>query len=643
MYTWNASPDLSSTVGSTVVATPTLQGAHVYTMTTNSSNPQCPSTSVSTVTVNAFSPPTPNAGIDDTVCLGSPINLVGTQTSSSNAMLWQTLTSGISPTPTVSFAPNFSNLTPTVTVNQPGEYKFILRETNTVCGINRDTVSVFVLNPTQTVTYTPPSCFGLANAEIQIDNPEASEYSFDNGVTWQTDSMFAGFAAGTYSVCSKNYLGCQVCSTITIADPTPIQLNVSNDTLICENGTANLLATAVGGTSFLYHWNFTSDTDGMQQISPLSDSTVSVYAENNFGCLSLTESISVSVRPTITASMTPNTEICPGYPTTITVNATGGNNGPYQFTWSNGTVNSGLNSSQLLNPGATTTYTVVISDGCESTPVTLSSEIAVLPLPVPLISTLSPSICEPASFIIQNQTDPNMVEHLYWTISDGQQFADQETITTASMDAGTYNVQMIVESPNGCIDSTTFFNFLTVYPKPIANFTYSPNPVKMFNTEVQLTNYSFNGVSFEWFIQEGNPSYSQSEDVQTLFPDGVTGSYDVLLITTSAFGCVDSLLKTVVVLPEILLYVPNTFTPDGDEFNQQWGIQMSGMDAYNFVIRLYNRWGEIVWESFDANETWDGTFNGTLVQQGTYTWTIEAKDPNNDNKFEYSGHVLVLR
>ncbi len=643
IYSWTASPDLSATSGSVVIANPTTQGAHVYTMTTNSSNPFCPSTSVSNVTINAFAPPTPYAGVDDTVCFGNPILLSGTQTSAANTMSWQYLATGIVPTPTVSFAPNFSSLTPTVTVNQPGVYKFILRETNSVCGINRDTMTMLVMNPTQTVTYTPPSCFGLANAEIQIDNPEASEYSFDNGVTWQTDSMFAGFAAGTYSVCSKNYLGCQVCSTITIADPTPIQLNVSNDTLICENGTANLLATAVGGTSFLYHWNFTSDTDGMQQLSPLSDSTVSVYAENNFGCLSLTESISVSVRPAITASITPNTEICPGYPTTITVNATGGNNGPYQFTWSNGTVNSGLNSSQLLNPGATTTYTVVISDGCESTPVTLSSEIAVLPLPVPLISTLSPSICEPASFIIQNETDPNMVEHLYWTISDGQQFADQETITTASMDAGTYNVQMIVESPNGCIDSTTFFNFLTVYPKPIANFTYSPNPVKMFNTEVQLTNYSFNGVSFEWFIQEGNPSYSQSEDVQTLFPDGVTGSYDVLLVTTSAFGCVDSLLKTVVVLPEILLYVPNTFTPDGDEFNQQWGIQMSGMDAYNFVIRLYNRWGEIVWESFDANETWDGTFNGTLVQQGTYTWTIEAKDPNNDNKFEYSGHVLVLR
>lgn len=643
VYAWNASPDLNSTTGAVVIATPTSQGAHVYTMTTNSSNPMCPSTSVSTVTVNAFSPPTPNAGIDDTICLGSTINLVGTATSSSNSMLWQYLATGITPTPSVLFSPNFSNLTPTVTVNQPGLYKFILRETNTVCGINRDTVNVLVLSPTQTVTYTPPSCFGLSNAEIQIDNPVASEYSFDNGVTWQTDSMLAGFAAGTYSVCSKNYLGCQVCSSVTIADPTPIQLNVSNDTLICENGTANLIATAVGGTSFLYHWNFTSDTDGMQQLSPLSDSTVSVYAENNFGCLSLNESINVSVRPTIMASITPNTEICPGYPTILTVNASGGNNGPYQFAWSNGTVNSGLNSSQLLNPGATTTYTVVVSDGCESTPITLTSEIEVLPLPVPLISTLSSSVCEPASFIIQNETDPNLVEHLYWTISDGQQFTDQETITTASMDAGTYNVQLIVESPNGCIDSTTFFNFLTVYPKPIANFTYSPNPVKMFNTEVQLTNYSFNGVSYEWFIQEGNPSYSQSEDVQTLLPDGVTGSYDVLLVTTSAFGCIDSLLKTVVVLPEILLYVPNTFTPDGDEFNQQWGIQMSGMDTYNFVIRLYNRWGEIVWESFDANETWDGTFNGTLVQQGTYTWTIEAKDPNNDAKFEYSGHVLVLR
>jgi gliding motility-associated-like protein len=211
------------------------------------------------------------------------------------------------------------------------------------------------------------------------------------------------------------------------------------------------------------------------------------------------------------------------------------------------------------------------------------------------------------------------------------------------MDAGMYNVQLIVESPNGCIDSTTFFNFLTVYPQPTANFTYSPNPVKMFNTEVQLTNYSSNGVSYEWFIQEGNPSYSQSEDVQIILPDGETGSYDVLLITTSSFGCIDSLVKTIVVLPEILLYVPNTFTPDGDEFNQEWGIQMSGMDVYNFELRLYNRWGELIWESYDPYEMWDGTYKGTLVQQGTYTWTIEAKDPNNDNKFEYSGHVLVLR
>jgi gliding motility-associated-like protein len=643
VYVWNPSPDLSATSGSIVTATPTTQGAHVYTMTTNSSNPLCPSTSVSTVTVNAFSPPTPNAGIDDTVCLGSPIALLGASTSSTNATLWQYLATGIAPTPTVSFSPNFSNLTPTVNVNQPGLYKFILRETNTVCGINRDTVNVLVLSPTQTLSYTPPSCFGVSDAEIQIDNATAIEYSFDNGLTWQADSMFGGFAAGTYTVCSRNYLGCQVCSSVTISDPLPLQLNVSNDTLICENGTANLFASANGGTSFLYHWDFTSDTNGNQPFSPLTNSTVTVYAENNFGCLSLAESITISVRPSINASITPSTEMCPGIPTTLTALASGGNNGPFQFTWSTGAINTGLTSSQLLNPTLTTTYTVVITDGCESTPLTLTSEIEVLPLPIPLISSLSPSVCEPASFIIQNETDPNMVEHLYWTISNGQQFTDQETVTTVPMDAGMYNVQLIVESPNGCIDSITFFNFLTVYPQPTANFTHSPNPVKMFNTEVQLTNYSSNGVSYEWFVQEGNPSYSQSEDVQIMLPDGETGSYEVLLITTSSFGCIDSLLKTIVVLPEILLYAPNTFTPDGDEFNQEWGIQMSGMDAYNFELRLYNRWGQLIWESYDPNEMWDGTYKGTLVQQGTYTWTIEAKDPNNDNKFQYSGHVLVLR
>jgi gliding motility-associated-like protein len=643
VYNWTASPDLSTLTGSSVLATPVTSGPHIYTMTTSSNNPLCPSASVSNITVNAFTPPMPNAGIDDTVCLGSPIFLFGTQTSLGNTMSWQTISAGIIPAPAVSFAPNFSSLTPTVTVNQPGLYQFILRETNIGCGMNRDTVRVLVVQPQQTVNVTPPSCFGQIDGQITIVSPSAVQYSFDNATTWVTNATLTGLSSGNYTVCSKNALGCTVCSSVTIVNPIPLQLSVSNDTIICENGSANLLATAIGGNTFLYHWDFTANEANSQNVSPTINSQYIVYAENEFGCLSLPDTISVSVLPGISGSISPNSTICPGFSSIITASASGGNDGPYNFSWSSGQSNSGLTSSHTLSPTSTTTYIITVTDGCESTPLALSSTITLLTLPIPLISTADIAVCEPAFFSILNITDPNFVDHLEWQVSNGQQFIDQESIQLDSLEAGIYSIQLIVTSPEGCIDSAMFTNFLTVYPMPVANFGYSPNPVKMFNPTVQLINYSTNGVSYEWFIAEGNPSYAQSQNVQTSFPDGEVGNYDVMLITTSEYGCIDTSTQIVIVLPEIIIYVPNTFTPNSDEFNQLWGIHMEGMDIYNFELLVYNRWGQVVWESRNPSETWDGVYQGELVKDGTYTWSIKAKDIYSDDMFTYSGYVNVLK
>jgi gliding motility-associated-like protein len=128
-----------------------------------------------------------------------------------------------------------------------------------------------------------------------------------------------------------------------------------------------------------------------------------------------------------------------------------------------------------------------------------------------------------------------------------------------------------------------------------------------------------------------------------MFPDGTPGEYNVMLIATSDFGCADTVEKIVIVLPEIILYAPNTFTPDDDEFNQSWGIYIEGVDIYNFNLLIFDRWGEIIWETNDPYANWDGTFNGNPVQQGTYNWTIEVKDAINDKKYQYSGHINLLR
>jgi gliding motility-associated-like protein len=643
-FTWLVTTGVSNTSGGTnVTVTPTVTTTYSVQVFQPATATASAFTDTAVFTLTVVPPPTPNAGIDDTICLGQPIYLNGTLSSATNTPSWQFLTTGITPTPTVTFAPNFNSLTPTVTVNQTGLYQFILRENNTICGMRRDTVRILVSQITQTTSGVDPLCFGSSDGEIHITSPYADEYSFDNGITWQIDSFAVGFASGTYSVCSRNSEGCQACSNITLIDPPLVTISVSNDTLICENGTAHLLASSTGGTSYSFHWEHTSDLNALQHVSPLVDSTYLVYAENENGCLSSFDSIQVTIRNPLTGTITPDVTICPGYPTTLTASAIGGIGTPYTFTWSTSETNQGANHTITANPPVNTQYTVTIEDGCETTPIVLTTNVILAPLPVPQISVDLDNECEPATFVLVNETDPTMVDLVYWSISDGQIYLNQDTVVTDEIWSGLYDVQLIVTSPFGCVDSTTFYNYLTVHPKPIADFRHSPNPVMMFNTQVHLTNYSINGEYYDWYIESGTPSYSQLKHVQTQFPDGVPGQYEVMLITTSEFGCVDTSTQIVIVLPEVILYAPNTFTPDNDEFNQDWGIYIDGIDIYDFELLIFNRWGEIVWESHDPSARWDGTYAGNYVQQGTYTWTINTRDAINDGKYEFNGFINVIK
>ena len=128
------------------------------------------------------------------------------------------------------------------------------------------------------------------------------------------------------------------------------------------------------------------------------------------------------------------------------------------------------------------------------------------------------------------------------------------------------------------------------------------------------------------------------------FGEGITqvGAYIV-----SAEGCV-SLNQTttvnVVKCPEIIYYVPNTFTPDGDEHNQVFEVVFtSGFDPNDFHLEIWNRWGELIWESYDHTDNWDGTYNGSVCQSGVYLWKIKFGNEDNDGSQLLYGHVNILR
>ncbi|MNK00347.1 PKD domain protein [compost metagenome] len=206
--------------------------------------------------------------------------------------------------------------------------------------------------------------------------------------------------------------------------------------------------------------------------------------------------------------------------------------------------------------------------------------------------------------------------------------------------AGTYSVSL-TNTLNGCSSTTTLTNYITVYPDPIAGFYASPQVLLQTNTETQFTNTSQNGDSWSWTFGDGDSS--SLEEPAHKFP-AIPGNYNVTLTVSSPDGCTDEKTVVIIVKDDHILYVPNTFTPDGDEFNNEFTpIVTAGYDTRNYSFTLYNRWGETLFESQDVNRGWDGTYLGKLVPAGIYTWTIRIKSLDDDRYEVFTGHVNMMR
>ena len=596
------------------------------------------------VTVNVVPPPAPDAGTDFTVCFGTAGQLDGDVFDLDNDYSWTFVgPAGTPAPPNVVFGPNNNSLTPTIQANYAGVYTFTLTESNGVCPDETDEVVVTFDVGDISASGTNPICAGATDGIIEITSNNAVQYSFDNGVTWQATNSATGFTAGTYLVCIETALGCEACESVTLQDGPGVSISVSNDTTICQNGTATLLASASGGTVFTYNWSHAPSTAASQMVNPLASTNYTVQAENEFGCLSPIEDIDVSVLPALTGTVSPDQSICPGFSTLLTAEANDGNGGPYNYEWTDdmGNVVS-LNQNFLASPNQTTTYTVTMTDNCESTPFALTTVVTVLPLPIVQFSVDEPAKCVPAVFTFSNDTDPSLTDNYYWYFSNGETVMNMTDFEVEFNTAGQYDVQLVVVSPDGCIDSLTRTNYLTVYPKPKANFTYSPAKVTVLNTSVFFQNYSQGATAYDWYFEQGNPGFSWEDNPTSSFPEGEVGEYQVELIVTSQFGCKDTAEAFIPVVPEVIVYAPNAFTPDGDEHNNSWRVFISGISLDNFDLEIYNRWGEILWESHDPEASWDGTYGGKLVEEGTYIWKMRAMDMFTDEKFEWEGHITIL-
>lgn len=474
----------------------------------------------------------------------------------------------------------------------------------------------------------------------------ALTYNWDNGLGAGASHTVYPVATTTYTVEGTDANGCINSDAVTVNVNPEVTLEVSADETICATTSTEIEAMASGGASFDYHWSHVPSTEGVQTVTPTSPTaTYSVYAENEFGCESVSKDIVIDWYPEPTGTISQGQSICYGDDVELSASASGGSGGPYTFSWTN---YSGMNvSSQesvTVSPETSSTYMVEINDNCGTLPIVLETEVIVNPLPEVEFSVDLDNKCVPATFDISNDTDPNSVQDSYWYFSDGQTFNNLNSFETTIDKAGVYDLNLTIVTPDGCVDSASVNNFLTVHPKPKAKFNFVPDPVTMLNTEVLFQNYSTGADSYQWYFEEGDPGFSTLKDPVSTFPEGVVDDYDIELIATSIHDCKDTARAIIQVESEVIMYAPNAFTPDGDEHNPYWRVFIEGIDVKMFDLEIYNRWGEMVWESHNPEVGWYGTYGqgGQKVKEGTYIWKVRARDYINDKKYEWQGHVTIL-
>jgi len=160
---------------------------------------------------------------------------------------------------------------------------------------------------------------------------------------------------------------------------------------------------------------------------------------------------------------------------------------------------------------------------------------------------------------------------------------------------------------------------------------------------VDFENFSINADSYFWEFD--NLGTSEEENPSFSFGGGEDLNYEVKLIAYNEFGCADTAYSFFQIDEKLVYYIPNAFTPTINDFNLTFKPQFySGLDIMNYHLTIFNRWGEIIFESHNEEVGWDGRYGDRdFVEQGVYIWRIEYGVTYTDEMFSDEGHVTVLR
>jgi gliding motility-associated-like protein len=359
--------------------------------------------------------------------------------------------------------------------------------------------------------------------------------------------------------------------------------------------------------------------------------TLTLTAASALGCPADIDNIVIDFKEVPTADFIATTE-CDGDNTTFTDLSTTpvGSIDSWQWDFGNANTSAVQNPIHTYNGSGNYNATLIVGsdNGCFDT---ITVPVTVNPVP---IANFSPTVaCEnlPVTFSDLSFISSGSIDS--WLYDFGPDLSTDQNPTYTFNSAGLQQVTLTVTSNLGCVGDTTVQ--MNINPAPDADFNFAPNPALVLENINFLDLSTGNGIN-QWFWDYGDGEADNIQNPIHAYDEG--GDYTIMLVVTDANGCVDTTYKDVTIaLPPVL---PTGFTPNGDNENDVFLIRGGPFKDVDF--RVYNNWGELIFQSFDAAEGWDGTFNNEPAPVGVYTWTFSVK-MTNDVIIKKSGDVTLIR
>ncbi len=425
----------------------------------------------------------------------------------------------------------------------------------------------------------------------------------------------------------------------------PVICNVvaSPSTSGCAPLTVNFTNLTTNGVGFV--WDFGDGSPTTTTFSPTHTFTaagvftVSLSASNSNACFKTDDTFRLTVFVD-TGKITPDftyqlLDSCNPYIASFTNTSTDVVGTPdYKWLLGDGTTYIGT-TPPAHNYADTGYYTVMLimndTSACK-TPDTVTHTIHFGNQGVSANFTIPDSVCLGTPFV--PHIDFTNVISTLWNFGDGQTSTglDPSHLYTG---VGTYTVTLIAQNPGACNGGDTITEVIKVLAVPVANFSYTPTtPVP--NTPTVFTNLSTNATHYLWDFGD----VTTSTDINPTHQYQKTGTYKVCLTAYNNSNCPSTLCKQAPAEVVPLLGLPTAFSPNGDGENDI--LYVRGAAIKTMDLKIYNRWGQLVFETNDQNKGWDGTFNGQPQPIEAYAFVLNASFIDGTAKV-LKGNITLLR